>query len=829
MGKTATRPSVVNLEGGRDALARLLAELRGLPDQTQLYDWLHRERLEAEGDEGWEKFDGEERERLLAALAETRAELGRAPRPVNASPTWHDHGQFELAVGGGRVSVRYRPRVAGGRDEFEFRGEALGESAYHCRVYLRPDQPPHPSPVESARAYLAEYLKRRGRPAVVGTASAPPPATVPADKIVLGADVMTPDGWGRVVELDGEGAHVCLYDMSRRRHPAEEERVYAPELLRTPQEAHPQLSAHLVYEVDVEHLRVPFTPSHGVRATLEVICDRLDGRWRVGHEVAVGLAGRGGSLPCIFDESYETRAEAVTERAAEVRAYLESHRAAAAHENPRGKQARKLRLALEEFDAWLRVEVPAAGGDAPAPQPAASPRTDPARRARLRRLKAEKHLKTAPGVAELLSVVGGCDSVAALDAYSRYFLLEGDTRPSFLTADEWETVRRQTAARREHLSSLAEGRKAGKGKGRAARAGAPALPQADSAYAADDRPEALLAAVEGEQRGRLTVIGVIEEALRAGVNPKNSRRLTGRQRDRLGEELAALRRDYEGQYAEVASAFSAEETEELRRRVEGGGACAEEQPPPPPAPPAGPHFGAGTPFGQAFKACAADADAHGYLYWLGRVGDEQVIVRTRLRYTAGLPPRLYVDAQIVAGGERLGGAQLLGLARMVARSDERRRPCRVRLAGERYRGGRVHTTAQGLVSAAAERAAGTLAEGGWRELVESAVARYGSKLRAAAALRKQYAQLLLLNYYADQAGDADASERAARLDVYARALGALSKTGGGRGVRRTAISVSVGRRHVRSRRGAGRPADKRQLVMDFEGSGCGGAEGVRAA
>lgn len=152
-----------------------------------------------------------------------------------------------------------------------------------------------------------------------------------------------------------------------------------------------------------------------------------------------------------------------------------------------------------------------------------------------------------------------------------------------------------------------------------------------------------------------------------------------------------------------------------------GEAGAAEKTRPRPSPPLA--FAEGCEFSERFRRCDAGEARGDYVYFIGTIGAEQLVVRARMRPLS--PAGLYVDAQIVAGGGRLSGRQLLGLASLVARSTAGLYPCRVRTEEERYRAGRVRSEAQGLVPAKLDCALGDME---CAEVAPAAVPAYASAL-----------------------------------------------------------------------------------------------------
>lgn len=306
----------------------------------------------------------------------------------------------------------------------------------------------------------------------------------------------------------------------------------------------------------------------------------------------------------------------------------------------------------------------------------------------------------------------------------------------------------------------------------------------DSLYADETQAQALADLTGDEQRGRWRALCDLDKVLAAGVNPATKRAFGDSRRVALEEERADILRVYEGTYEEFANAFGSDAADELRRRVEGEGG---EQTQPSAASPAPPlDFTPSAAFGRAFRrtlACdpqePAPADRGD---WLGRFAGRQCVLRITSRPLA-VANGHYLDARVVAGGGGFSGAELSQMARVISEADAARRPCRVRLAKERYRSGRVRGAAQGLVSAHAPVCALTAEDLATRAGRKREAARLAGEHGdgAAQALEGRLDLLVAERYYAVAAGrgvalDEELSRLDARIDACLALLALLGKS-----------------------------------------------------
>lgn len=418
--------------------------------------------------------------------------------------------------------------------------------------------------------------------------------------------------------------------------------------------------------------------------------------------------------------------------------------------------------------------------------------------------RAELRGKTVPALAEPRAALAACKTTAALDAYGTHFCLGEAERPSFLNRTAWATVRRAITAKRTKLETQL-------------------VAHEDSLYANEVYVRALAAATYREQRGRWEAIQQLDDVLASGVHPTTKRKLGLARYAGLVRERAEILRTYEGTYDEYAGAFGVTTAEELRRQVEGKGACAPEH---------RAHtqatqtvtctpldFASESEFGCVFRHVASDLDERQEAVrgdWLGTFAGRQTILRITIR-PLGAGAADYLDARIVAGGADFSGAQLTTLAQMIAAADTCARPCRVRLAHERYRAGRVRGAAQGLVGTAAPAGAldldGLAMRAGRTAVAEQLLRAHGA---AANDVLAGLLDLLVAERYYAGAGARGAAldEELARLDARINSCLLLRARLG----KKLAVNASNtdppryvrGRRPRPARRAA---ADERQLLL----------------
>lgn len=693
-------------------------------------------------------------------------------------------------------------------------------------------------------------------------------------KFRVNADVHTPKGFGRIEEINEEGAHVRLFEQGMR-HSDRRVELFPLAALATPTEANPQLNSSGVYQVGIEKLQPDFSTETKTTARIYLVEDKEDGLWRTSFDLDSNWHGTG-SFPSYRSTPHAGRAGALRSSVDQVRTHLE-----AIIKREEKAVAKRIKRAIAELNAWAERQGDGAGaGETAKSRPAKrarrkprakgaaetqpTPQTDSAYadetepekllemafKEQCGRYEAIRtmELTLASGESPATGRALGKSKTEALEREleeQRQFY-EGTYNEVSSAFDEAtamglrERVERdpETFAAITLVSSMLKTSQQIKESERSTRLARRHRKEAEA------RHERIIFWYQAKEGGGAVHVVLLEDGYRHEVRvlDESDRRTFTKECATLGEAdgiagqhaapfvLPGARMAREAgssnssnKRSKRCAASKNRKSGESEKSLTKGMLSPEklEAPPEKTGASASTALDAATElkfqpqsrFLQSFRMvgeCASPNHTHspgGSLTvrydWLGQFEGTQIIVRITAR---PLPATgCYLDAQLVAGSDGFSSEQLISLARMIARSDEHSRPCRVRRADERYRRGRTKGAAQGLVTGTTNIHRFDLlrsrAEGGEEKIIsaiERARKAHGARTRE--ALREQLDALVIRRYYAGRTLRAEAlTAEIARLDrsidLYLRVLSLLKVRKGNR-----AANAGRQRENVRGRR-----------------------------
>jgi hypothetical protein len=166
-----------------------------------------------------------------------------------------------------------------------------------------------------------------------------------------GRYVVTPEGPGEVslVEKDKVKVRLLAVKSGRGRRKV---LTCSPDQLLSLSQWHSQLSNAGAYIKDVESMVIPYSKEVETQASVELVQDIQDGKWRSGVRYQFPNTHGGFYSPSKFySKIFDTRPDAITAAVRMLKRFMkdELHRA-----DTTSEQSKKISQAMRETDAWIR-------------------------------------------------------------------------------------------------------------------------------------------------------------------------------------------------------------------------------------------------------------------------------------------------------------------------------------------------------------------------------------------------------------------------------------------------------------------------------------------
>jgi hypothetical protein len=169
-----------------------------------------------------------------------------------------------------------------------------------------------------------------------------------------GRYVVSPEGFGEILKVKKDDVNVRLFNLEGQRG-RRKAATFTRDQLRSLSQHHPQLSNAGSYIKGVEKITVSYSEDIETQATVEVVRDIQDGRWRHGIEFQLPTT-RGGiySPSKFYSRKFDDRRKALIAGIRDLKVVMreEMQRADTSQD-----QRRKIIKAIKETDAWLHQQI----------------------------------------------------------------------------------------------------------------------------------------------------------------------------------------------------------------------------------------------------------------------------------------------------------------------------------------------------------------------------------------------------------------------------------------------------------------------------------------
>jgi hypothetical protein len=162
--------------------------------------------------------------------------------------------------------------------------------------------------------------------------------------------VASPEGLGEIVEVRNEGVKVRLFKSEGKRG-RRKTIIFTREELKSLSQHQPQLSNTGSYIKGIDIIVIPYSEEIETRASIEIVQDTQDGKWRYGIEYRLPNTHGGIQGPSKFySRMFDDRRKAIK---AAVRYLKDIMRKDLPRAETTLEQRQKINKAIEETDKWL--------------------------------------------------------------------------------------------------------------------------------------------------------------------------------------------------------------------------------------------------------------------------------------------------------------------------------------------------------------------------------------------------------------------------------------------------------------------------------------------
>jgi hypothetical protein len=166
--------------------------------------------------------------------------------------------------------------------------------------------------------------------------------------------VASPEGFGEIVEVKNAGVKVRLFNSEGRRG-RRKTIIFTREEIKSLSQYQPQLSNTGSYIKGIEIIAIPYTEEIETKASIEIVRDTQDGKWRYGIEYRLPNTHGGIQGPSKFySRMFDDRKKAIK---AAVRYLKDIMRKDLPRADTTLEQRQKINKAIKETDKWLGQKV----------------------------------------------------------------------------------------------------------------------------------------------------------------------------------------------------------------------------------------------------------------------------------------------------------------------------------------------------------------------------------------------------------------------------------------------------------------------------------------
>jgi hypothetical protein len=169
-----------------------------------------------------------------------------------------------------------------------------------------------------------------------------------------GRIVVSPDGPGEITVVKSNSVSVRLFNLEGRRG-RRKVVTFTPDQLRSLSQSHPQLSNAGAYIKGVESIAIPYSKDMDTQASIEIVQDTQDGKWRSGITFQFPNTHGGVHGPSKFySKMFDTRIDAVKAAARRLKKLMKEDLIRA---DTSSEQREKICKAMLETDVWVRQQT----------------------------------------------------------------------------------------------------------------------------------------------------------------------------------------------------------------------------------------------------------------------------------------------------------------------------------------------------------------------------------------------------------------------------------------------------------------------------------------